>query len=187
MIDEANLLITMAEESMDQTIQHLEKSLSRIRAGKASVTLLDGIRVDYYGTMSALSSVANLSTPDAKTIAIQPWEKSMIKAIEKAIMASELGITPANNGETIHLTIPPLTEERRRNLAKQVRQEAEEGKISIRNTRRDTIDSVKKLVKEGLSEDMGKDFEATVQKAHDKYIKRIDEIVTEKEKEIMTV
>lgn len=187
MIDEANLLITMAEESMDQTIQHLEKSLSRIRAGKASVTLLDGIRVDYYGTMSALSSVANLSTPDAKTIAIQPWEKSMIKPIEKAIMASELGITPANNGETIHLTIPPLTEERRRNLAKQVRQEAEEGKISIRNTRRDTIDSVKKLVKEGLSEDMGKDFEATVQKAHDKYIKRIDEIVTEKEKEIMTV
>ena len=187
MIEEANLLISMAEESMDQTIQHLEKSLSRIRAGKASVNLLDGIRVDYYGTMSALSSVANLSTPDAKTIAIQPWEKSMIKPIEKAIMASELGITPANNGETIHLTIPPLTEERRRNLAKQVRQEAEEGKISIRNTRRDTIDSVKKLVKEGLSEDMGKDFEATVQKAHDKYIKRIEEIVTEKEKEIMTV
>lgn len=187
MIEDANLLISMAEESMDQTIQHLEKSLSRIRAGKASVNLLDGIRVDYYGTMSALSSVANLSTPDAKTIAIQPWEKSMIKPIEKAIMASELGITPANNGETIHLTIPPLTEERRRNLAKQVRQEAEEGKISIRNTRRDTIDSVKKLVKEGLSEDMGKDFEATVQKAHDKYIKRIDEIVTEKEKEIMTV
>ena len=187
MIEEANLLISMAEESMDQTIQHLEKSLSRIRAGKASVNLLDGIRVDYYGTMSALSSVANLSTPDAKTIAIQPWEKSMIKPIEKAIMASELGITPANNGETIHLTIPPLTEERRRNLAKQVRQEAEEGKISIRNTRRDTIDSVKKLVKEGLSEDMGKDFEATVQKAHDKYIKRIDELVTQKEKEIMTV
>lgn len=187
MIEEANLLISMAEESMDQTIQHLEKSLSRIRAGKASVNLLDGIRVDYYGTMSALSSVANLSTPDAKTIAIQPWEKSMIKPIEKAIMASELGITPANNGETIHLTIPPLTEERRRNLAKQVRQEAEEGKISIRNTRRDTIDSVKKLVKDGLSEDMGKDFEATVQKAHDKYIKRIDEIVAEKEKEIMTV
>lgn len=187
MNEEANLLISMAEESMDQTINHLEKSLSRIRAGKASVTLLDGIRVDYYGTMSALSSVANLSTPDAKTIAIQPWEKSMIKAIEKAIMASELGITPANNGETIHLTIPPLTEERRRSLAKQVRQEAEEGKISIRNTRRDTIDSIKKMVKEGLSEDMGKDFEATVQKSHDKYIKRIDEIVAEKEKEIMTV
>lgn len=187
MIEEANLLISMAEESMDQTIQHLEKSLSRIRAGKASITLLDGIRVDYYGTMSPLSGVANLSTPDAKTIAIQPWEKSMIKPIEKAIMASELGITPANNGEIIHLTIPPLTEERRRSLAKQVRQEAEEGKISIRNTRRDTIDSVKKLVKEGLSEDMGKDFEATVQKSHDKYIKRIDEIVAEKEKEIMTV
>ena len=187
MNEEANLLTSMAEESMDQTINHLEKSLSRIRAGKASVTLLDGIRVDYYGTMSPLSGVANLSTPDAKTIAIQPWEKSMIKAIEKAIMASELGITPANNGETIHLTIPPLTEERRRSLAKQVRQEAEEGKISIRNTRRDTIDSIKKMVKEGLSEDMGKDFEATVQKSHDKYIKRIDEIVAEKEKEIMTV
>lgn len=187
MIEEANLLISMAEESMDQTIQHLEKSLSRIRAGKASVTLLDGIRVDYYGTMSPLSGVANLSTPDAKTIAIQPWEKSMIKPIEKAIMASELGITPANNGETIHLSIPPLTEERRRSLAKQVRQEAEEGKISIRNTRRDTNDSIKKLVKDGLSEDMGKDFESTVQKAHDKYIKRIDEIVAEKEKEIMTV
>lgn len=187
MNEEADLYLSMAEDNMLQTIQFLEKSLQRIRAGKASANLLDGIRVDYYGTMSALNSVANISTPDAKTIAIQPWEKSMIKEIEKAIMASDLGITPANNGETIHLAIPPLTEERRRELGKKVKQEAEDAKISVRNTRRDTIDSIKKLVKEGLSEDAGKDYEAEVQKHHDKYIKRIEEIVAEKEKEIMTV
>lgn len=187
MNEEADLLLSMAEESMEQTIQFLDKSLSRIRAGKASVNILDNIRVNYYGTPSPLVNVATVTIPDARTIAIQPWEKNLIKDIEKAIMASDLGITPANNGETIHLTIPPLTEERRRQLGKQVRQEAEDAKISVRNARRDAIDSVKKLVKEGMSEDNGKDYEERVQKSHDKYIRRIDEIAADKEKEIMTV
>ncbi|MBP5171522.1 MAG: ribosome recycling factor [Bacteroidales bacterium] len=187
MNEEADLLLSMAEESMEQTIQFLDKSLSRIRAGKASVNILDNIRVNYYGTPSPLVNVATVTIPDARTIAIQPWEKNLIKDIEKAIMASDLGITPANNGETIHLAIPPLTEERRRQLTKQVRQEAEDAKISVRNARRDAIDSIKKLVKDGMSEDNGKDYEEKVQKSHDKFIKRIDEIAAEKEKEIMTV
>lgn len=187
MNEEADLLLSMAEESMEQTIQFLDKSLSRIRAGKASVNILDNIRVNYYGTPSPLVNVATVTIPDARTIAIQPWEKNLIKDIEKAIMASDLGITPANNGETIHLAIPPLTEERRRQLTKQVRQEAEDAKISVRNARRDAIDSIKKLVKDGMSEDNGKDYEEKIQKSHDKFIKRIDEIAAEKEKEIMTV
>lgn len=187
MNEEADLLLSMAEESMEQTIQFLDKSLSRIRAGKASVNILDNIRVNYYGTPSPLVNVATVTIPDARTIAIQPWEKNLIKDIEKAIMASDLGITPANNGETIHLAIPPLTEERRRMLTKQVRQEAEDAKISVRNARRDAIDSIKKLVKDGMSEDNGKDYEEKVQKSHDKFIKRIDEIAADKEKEIMTV
>ncbi len=187
MNEEADLLLSMAEESMEQTIQFLDKSLSRIRAGKASVNILDNIRVNYYGTPSPLVNVATVTIPDARTIAIQPWEKNLIKDIEKAIMASDLGITPANNGETIHLAIPPLTEERRRQLTKQVRQEAEDAKISVRNARRDAIDSIKKLVKDGMSEDNGKDYEEKIQKSHDKFIKRIDEIAADKEKEIMTV
>ena len=187
MNEEADLLLSMAEESMVQTIQFLDKSLSRIRAGKASVNILDNIRVNYYGTPSPLVNVATVTIPDARTIAIQPWEKNLIKDIEKAIMASDLGITPANNGETIHLAIPPLTEERRRQLTKQVRQEAEDAKISVRNARRDAIDSIKKLVKDGMSEDNGKDYEEKIQKSHDKFIKRIDEIAADKEKEIMTV
>ena len=187
MNEEADLLLSMAEESMEQTIQFLDKSLSRIRAGKASVNILDNIRVNYYGTPSPLVNVATVTIPDARTIAIQPWEKNLIKDIEKAIMASDLGITPANNGETIHLAIPPLTEERRRQLTKQVRQEAEDAKISVRNARRDALDSIKKLVKDGMSEDNGKDYEEKIQKSHDKFIKRIDEIAADKEKEIMTV
>lgn len=187
MNEELELYLSMAGESMSQTIDFLEKTLSRIRAGKASVRILDGIRVDYYGTQTDLDKVSNLSTPDPKTIVIQPWEKNMIKEIEKAIMASDVGITPVNNGETIRLAIPPLTEERRRQLSKQVKQEGEEAKISIRNSRRDSIDAIKKMVKEGLSEDIGKDTETEIQKTHDKFIKSIDEIVALKEKEIMTV
>ncbi len=187
MNEEADLYLSMAEDSMSQTIHHLDTSLSRIRAGKASVNILDGIRVDYYGAPTPLSGVSTLTTPDAKTIAIQPWEKKMLKDIEKAIMASPVGIMPVNNGEQIFLTIPPLTEERRRQLGKQVKQEAEEAKIAIRNIRRDAIESMKKLVKDGMPEDMGKDYEAKVQQSHDKFIKRIDEIAAEKDKEIMTV
>lgn len=187
MNEELDLYLSMTEENMSQTIDFLTKTLSRIRAGKANVSILDNIRVDYYGTQTDLDKVANLSTPDPKTIAIQPWEKNMIKEIERAIMASDVGITPVNNGEIIRLAVPPLTEERRRELSRQVKNEGEEAKISIRNARRDTIESIKKLVKEGLSEDVGKNAEAEVQKTHDKFIKSIDEIVALKEKEIMTV
>ncbi len=176
-----------AEESMELAVEYLDETLSRIRAGKASPRLLDGIRVDYYGTQAPISNVANVSVPDARTIAITPWEKSMFKEIEKAIINSDLGITPENNGEVIRLGIPPLTEDRRKSLAKQCKSEAENAKVSVRNSRREAIDGLKKEVKNGLSEDVEKDAEASVQKIHDKYMKKIDEIYAEKEKEILTV
>ncbi len=176
-----------ASESMEGTLMFLDESLAHIRAGKANPRILDGVKVDYYGSLVPLSNVSTVSTPDAKTISIQPWEKNMISVIEKAIMDSDVGITPANNGETIRLSIPPLTEERRKQLVKQARSEGEDAKISVRNARRDAIEHIKKLVKEGLPEDMGKDTEAEVQKIHDKYIKKIEDMLSEKEKEIMTV
>lgn len=175
------------EEKMDMTLEFLEETFSRIRAGRANVHILDGVRVDYYGSLVPLSNVANVNTPDAKTIMVQPWEKSMLRVIEKAIMDSDVGITPENNGEIIRLGIPPLTEERRRSLVKQTKQEAEDAKISIRSSRREAIDEIKKAVKDGLPEDMGKDGEAEVQKIHDKFVKRIDDMFAVKEKEILTV
>jgi len=176
-----------AQENMEAAILFLDEALAHIRAGKANTRILDGVKVNYYGSIVPLTNVATVSTPDAKTIAIQPWEKPMISTIEKAIMDSNVGITPVNNGETIRLAIPPLTEERRKQLAKQSRSEGEDAKISVRNARRDAIEAVKKLVKDGLPEDVGKDTEADAQKIHDKYIKKIDEMLAEKEKEIMTV
>lgn len=176
-----------AEEKMQMTLEFLEETFSRIRAGRANARILDGIRVEYYGSTVPLSNVATVTTPDAKTIMIQPWEKSMLKVVEKAIMDSDVGITPENNGEVVRLGIPPLTEERRRQLVKQTKQEAEDAKISIRNARREGIDEVKKAVKDGLPEDMGKDGEGELQKLHDKYIKKVDEMFAEKEKEILTV
>ena len=149
--------------------------------------ILDGIRVDYYGSLAPLSNVANISVPDARTIVITPWEKSMFKVIEKAILDSELGITPENNGEIIRLSIPPLTEERRKALVKQSKQEAENAKVSVRNARRDAIDGLKKAQKEGMPEDVAKDGETSAQKLHDKYMKKIDDMFAEKEKEILTV
>lgn len=180
--------IKAAEEKMTFAISYLDEQLAHIRAGKANPKILDGIRVPYYGSLSPLSSVASINTPDAKTIIITPWEKSLIKEIEKAILNSEVGITPENNGEIIRLGIPPLTEDRRRNLAKQSKQEAETAKISVRNARRDAIEALKKSVKnDGVPEDVEKDAENEVQKIHDKYIKKIDELYAAKEKEIMTV
>ena len=176
-----------ADESMQMAVEYLSETLSRIRAGKASAKLIDGIKVDYYGSLTPISNVANVSVPDARTIAITPWEKSMIKELEKAILNSDLGITPENNGEVIRLNIPPLTEERRKQLVKQCKAEAENAKVSIRNTRRDTIDKLKKEVKNGLSEDVEKDAENDVQKLHDKYIKEVDNVFAEKEKEILKV
>ncbi|MDD2243821.1 MAG: ribosome recycling factor [Dysgonamonadaceae bacterium] len=176
-----------AEEKMQMTVEFLEETFSRIRAGRANVHILDGVRVDYYGSIVPLSNVANINTPDAKSIVIQPWEKSMLKVVEKAILDSDVGITPENNGEVIRLGIPPLTEERRKQLVKQTKQEAEEAKISIRNSRRDAIDLIKKAVKDGMAEDVGKDGEADVQKIHDKYIKKVDDMFVEKEKEVLKV
>ncbi len=149
--------------------------------------MLDPIRIDYYGSMSPLANVATITTPDARTIVIQPWEKKMLSEIERAIINSNLGLAPSNNGEVIRLSLPPLTEERRRDLAKQCRTEAENAKVSVRNARRDAIDKLKKQIKEGLPEDAEKDAENEVQKLHDKYVKQIEELLASKEKEIMTV
>lgn len=176
-----------AKENMEMAVEYLDDALAHIRAGKASPRLLDAIRVDYYGSKAPISNVANISVPDARTIAITPWEKSMFKEIEKAIINSELGITPENNGEVIRLSIPPLTEERRKALVKQSKAEAENAKVSIRNARREAIEGLKKEVKKGMSEDVEKDGENEVQKLHDKYMKKIDEVFAAKEKEILTV
>lgn len=176
-----------AEDSMNMAVEYLDETLQHIRAGKASTKLLDGIRVDYYGSQVPISNVANVSVPDARTIAITPWEKSMFREIEKAIINSELGITPENNGEVIRLSIPPLTEERRKALVKQSKGEAENAKVSVRNARREAIEGLKKEIKNGMSEDVEKDAEAKVQKLHDNFIKKIDAVFAEKEKEILTV
>ena len=176
-----------AKENMEMAVEYLDDALAHIRAGKASPKLLDAIRVDYYGSKAPISNVANISVPDARTIAITPWEKSMFKEIEKAIINSDLGITPENNGEVIRLSIPPLTEERRKALVKQSKAEAENAKVSIRNARREAIEGLKKEIKKGMSEDVEKDGENEVQKLHDKYMKKIDEVFATKEKEILTV
>lgn len=180
-------ILTDAEDSMEATLLFLDESLAHIRAGKANPRILDGVKIDYYGSHVPISNVATVTTPDAKTISIQPWEKGLIGVIEKAILNSDVGITPMNNGEVIRLGIPPLTEERRKQLAKQSKHEGEEAKISVRNARREAIEQFKKMVKDGLPEDEEKDAEASVQKIHDKYIKRIDDMIAAKEKEIMTV
>lgn len=176
-----------AEEKMELAVEFLGESLDHIRAGKANAKIIDGIRVEYYGSHVPISNVANVSVPDARTIAITPWEKNMFKEIEKAIINSDLGITPENNGEVIRLCIPPLTEERRKALVKQSKSEAEQAKISVRNARRDAIEGLKKAVKNGMPEDVSKDGEEKAQKMHDKYMKKIDEIFAAKEKEILTV
>ena len=179
--------IDKAKNEMESSVVFLDESLAHIRAGKANTKILDGIKVDYYGTPTPLTSVATVTTPDAKTISIQPWEKGLIPTIEKAILASDVGITPANNGEIVRLAIPPLTEERRRQLVKQAGTAVEDAKISVRNSRREAIEALKKEIKNGMSEDIEKDAEAEVQKLHDKYIKRLEELFALKEKEIMTV
>ena len=176
-----------AEEKMEMAVEFLDEALAHIRAGKANPKILDSVRVSYYGSMAPISNVANVSVPDARTIVIQPWEKAMFKEIEKAIINSEIGITPENNGEVIRLNIPPLTEERRKQLVKQSKAEAEQAKISVRNARRDAIEGLKKAIKKGMPEDVEKDAEAAVQKLHDKFLKRIDDLFAAKEKEILTV
>jgi ribosome recycling factor len=179
--------LALAEEKMEEAVMYLDDSLARIRAGKANIKILDGIRVDSYGSMVPLNNVAAVNTPDPRTIAIKPWDKTMFKAIEKAIINSEVGIMPDNNGEIIRLNIPPLTEERRKQLVKQCGKEQEQAKISVRNARRDILEKLKKGIKDGLAEDAEKDAEDKLQKMHDKYIKQIESLMAAEEKEIMTV
>jgi ribosome recycling factor len=185
--EQAKKIIDNAVEEMQASVEFLDEALARIRAGKANVRILDGIKVDYYGSHVPLSNVATVTAPDAKTITIQPWEKNLISIVEKAILASDVGITPANNGEVIRLGIPPLTEERRKQLAKQAKADVEEAKVSVRNARREAIELLKKEVKNGMPEDMEKDGEAEVQKIHDKFIKKLEDLLVAKEKEIFTI
>ena len=186
-MNDVNHYLKPAEEKMELAVDFLDESLAHIRAGKANAKILDGIRVEYYGSAAPISNVANISVPDARTIVITPWEKPMFKEIEKAIINSDLGIMPENNGEIIRITIPPLTEERRKNLVKQSKAEAEQAKISVRNARRDAIDGLKKAIKDGMPEDVEKDAEGSAQKLHDKFMKKIDDLFAAKEKEILTV
>lgn len=179
--------LSESEERMEMAAMFLEEQLNRVRAGRANVAILDGIRVNSYGTMVPLNQVANVSTPDARTIAIRPWDKKTIKDIEKAIMDSDVGITPENNGEIIRLGIPQPTEERRRELTKQCNKIGEKAKVEVRNVRADVKEKLKKAIKDGLSEDNEKDAESELQKIHDRYIKKIDNLLAAKNKEIMTV
>ncbi|MDQ1770095.1 ribosome recycling factor [Labilibaculum sp. A4] len=187
MNEEVQMYLDDTQERMEAAVDHLEKELVKIRAGRANPSMLNGVMVDYYGSLTPLAQVANLSVPDPRTIAIQPWEKPMIVQIEKAIMNSNLGFNPDNNGELIRIHIPPLTEERRNDLVKQAKAECEHAKVSVRNARRDTNVELKKLVKDGLSEDIEKDAEAFVQKLTDTFSKKIDDLLVEKEKDIMTI
>ncbi len=180
-------ILNDATVRMQKTVDFLEESLANIRAGKASVNVLNGVFVDYYGSQTPVSGVASVTVPDAKTILIQPWDKNMIRPIEKAIIDSNIGLTPSNNGESIRLSMPPLTEERRKELVKQSKAEAENARVSLRNARRDAVEAFKKAVKEGMPEDEGKDGENQAQKLLEKFNKAIDSAFEKKEREIMTV
>lgn len=180
-------IIDDAAEIMNKAIIHLEAELTKIRAGKATPSMLDGINVDYYGTPTAINQVANVSILDAKTVSIQPWEKNMLGPIERSIMQANIGITPQNDGTQIRLFLPPLTEERRKELFKKASAEGEHSKVAIRNIRRDAIEQVKKLQKDGLSEDAAKDAEKSIQDLTDKHISLVDKHLAAKEKEMMTV
>lgn len=187
MSEELDMIIAEAEDGMKKAIGHLETELTRIRAGKANPTMLDGVNVEYYGAPTPIAQVANVSVLDARTISIQPWEKNMLQAIEKAIMQANIGITPQNDGVQLRLFLPPLTEERRKELVKKSSGEGENSKVAIRSIRRDAIEQVKKLQKDGLSEDAAKDGEKTIQELTDKYSSLVEKHLTVKEKEIMTV
>ncbi|HEY0066051.1 MAG TPA: ribosome recycling factor [Flavisolibacter sp.] len=185
--EEVSLTLELAEDSMTKAISHLESELAKIRAGKANPQMLEGIMVDYYGSATPLSQVGNISVADARTLTIQPWERNMLQPIERAIINSNIGINPQNDGNLIRLFLPPLTEERRRELVKRCLGEGEHSKVSIRNIRRDAIESIKKAQKNGLSEDAAKDAEADIQELTNRYITIVDKHLAAKEKEIMAV
>jgi ribosome recycling factor len=186
-MEEIEFIIDSTKEAMTGSEGHLEKSFLNIRAGKASPQMLGSVFVDYYGSQTPLSQVANVNVPDARTITIQPYEKSMLQPIEKAIMIANLGFNPMNNGDIVIITVPPLTEERRRDLVKQAKQDAEDAKIGVRNHRKDANSDIKKLEKEGTSEDLCKKAEEDIQKLTDNFIKKIEEHLALKEAEIMKV
>jgi ribosome recycling factor len=187
MSEDVQLTLELADDSMKKAISHLEAELVKIRAGKANPQMLDGIMVDYYGSATPINQVGNISVLDARTLSIQPWEKNMLQPIERGIIAANIGINPQNDGNTIRLFLPPLTEERRRELVKKCHAEGEHSKVSIRNIRRDAIEGIKKLQKNGLSEDAAKDAEADTQELTDKYIALVDKHLASKEKEIMSI
>ena len=180
-------ILENCSDKMQKGIDFLEETLLNIRAGKASVNVLNGVTVDYYGSNMGIDKVASVNVPDARTILIKPWEKNMIAAIEKAIINANIGLTPSNNGEEIRLTIPMLTEDRRKQLVKQVKEEAEKGRVSLRNARRDAVEAFKKAQKEGMPEDEAKNGEVETQKVYDKFCKKVEEIIAAKEKDILTV
>jgi ribosome recycling factor len=187
MITDTGSLVSDTESAMKKAINHLESELAKIRAGKASPQMLDGNTVDYYGTPTPISQAGNISAMDARTLTIQPWEKNMIQPIERAIMQANIGVTPQNDGATIRIFLPPLTEERRREMVKRANGEGEHGKVSIRSIRRDAIEKIKKLQKDGLSEDAAKDAESDIQDLTDRFISLVDKHLAAKEKEIMAV
>src|SRR5215510_5885542 len=187
MAEDISSIIAQAEDHMKKAINHLETELIKIRAGKANPQMLDGIVVDYYGSPMPINQVANISVMDARTLSIQPWEKNMLQPIERSIIAANIGITPQNDGSFIRLFLPPLTEERRKELVKRCQGEGEHSKVAIRNIRRDAIEHIKKLQKNGLSEDAAKDAETNIQQVTDKFIAAVEKHLASKEKEIMSV
>lgn len=187
MSDDLELILEDAQDSMQKAISHLESELIKIRAGKANPQMLDGLTVDYYGSPTPMNQVANVSVLDARTLTIQPWEKNMLQPLERAIIAANLGVTPQNDGNIIRLFMPPLTEERRKEFVKKVNVEGEHSKVAVRNIRRDAIEHIKKLQKEGLSEDLTKDAEKRMQETTDRYITLVEKHLGTKEKEIMAV
>lgn len=186
-MEDIDFYLEEAEEMMDKAVSHANAELNKIRAGKAMPNMLDGISLEYYGAMTPLNQVASVSTPDARTLSIKPWEKKMIPEIERAIVNSNLGFNPQNDGELIRINIPPLTEERRTTLVKQSKAETENGKVSVRNIRKEVMDSLKKLLKDGAPEDSIKGAEEEVQQITDRHTKRLDELLEAKEKDIMTI
>lgn len=186
-MEDLEFYLEEAKDHMEKSLHHVSHALAKIRAGRALPSMLDGLMVDYYGSQTPINQVASVNSPDAKTLAIKPWEKTMLAEIEKAIINSDLGLNPQNDGEIIRLNIPPLTEERRKELVKQSRHEAEHGRVSVRNVRKDTNDHLKKLLKEHVSEDEVKKAEDSVQSLTDEYVSKIDELLANKEEEIMTV
>ena len=187
MSEEVKMALDEAAEAMNKSIAHLENELNKVRAGKASPVMLDGVRVDYYGTMTPLKNVANVTTPDARTLTVQPWEKGMLNAISKGIMEANLGLNPQNNGDVIMIAVPMLTEERRRELSKRAHSEGENARVGIRTARKEALDFIKQAQKDGLPEDEAKGGESKVQELTDKFNRKVDEVLAAKDKDIMTI